>query len=346
VEIELKNLDARSNDFSCSMLLASATPASAYQTVRLTPVFWYRIDQFAAPANRAQRSTVQINQRIFRFEEVFRKTHAPRFTCDVRPNENSHIGLQPPDFTRKPLNLTAQAPPREVPMIEAIKNPTSEQLAIRAANRQRKRIQRAKEKARSDRAVLRYFDRLQAAKINADGIAWQQKRNLCTLGEIAPGVDAKTVDEALEVAREFARALGTPDVQDGESLLDFERRVFEAWVNYDKFVGRDDAGGNHPDAGGHAPYLNRETGELSPGHGRTYWIDHCGGFEKCWMPLPGAKVKIDIASLPKLRKLKQPEEPKPAPKPVPPTPTLVISPQNVAHFAWIPPRGHHYLNGG
>jgi hypothetical protein len=63
------------------------------------------------------------------------------------------------------------------------------------------------------------------------------------LGEIAPGVDAATIDEALEVAREFARALVISDVQNGESLQDFERLVFEAWVNYDKFVGRDDAGG-------------------------------------------------------------------------------------------------------
>ena len=38
-------------------------------------------------------------------------------------------------------------------------------------------------------------------------------------------------------------AHSVPDVQEGESLLDFERRVFDAWVNYDKFVGRDDTGG-------------------------------------------------------------------------------------------------------
>ena len=146
------------------------------------------------------------------------------------------------------------------------------------------------------------------------------------LGEVTPGVDARTIEEALEVAREMARAFNVPDVQEGESLLDFERRVFDAWVNYDKFVGRNDAGGNFPFAGGGgAPYLNRETGELSPGHGKDYWMEHCGGFDECWKALPGAKEKIDLASLPKLKKLKKPEEPKPAPKPTPaPTPPAPI----------------------
>ena len=93
------------------------------------------------------------------------------------------------------------------------------------------------------------------------------------------------------------------DVQEGESLLDFERRVFDAWVNYDKFVGRNDAGGTFPFAGGgNAPYLNRETGELSPGRGKKYWVEHCGGFDECWKPLPGAKETIDLATLPKLKK--------------------------------------------
>lgn len=102
--------------------------------------------------------------------------------------------------------------------MEHAEEPTPNRLAVRHANRERKRKQRARDKARSDRAVQAYFNRLQAAKVNADGLAWQQKRNLCTLGEIAPGVDAATIDEALEVAREFARALVISDVQNGESL--------------------------------------------------------------------------------------------------------------------------------
>lgn len=231
--------------------------------------------------------------------------------------------------------------------MEPIEQPTPEQLSIRAANRQRKRVQRARDKARSDRAVLAYVDRLQAAKINADGLAWQQKRNLCTLGEFAPGVDAITIADALEVAREFARALAVSDVRENESLFDFERRVFDVWAAYNEFVGHNDAGGNSPDAGGgHAPYLNRETGELSPGHGREYWIKHCGGFEKCWTPLPGAKEKIDIASLPKLKKLKQPEEPKPEAKTISLVPAPVVPQQpNAVNFSWVPPHAYEFLNG-
>ena len=70
--------------------------------------------------------------------------------------------------------------------MEHAEEPTPNRLAVRHANRERKRKQRARDKARSDRAVQAYFNRLQAAKVNADGLAWQQKRNLCTLDEIAP----------------------------------------------------------------------------------------------------------------------------------------------------------------
>jgi hypothetical protein len=232
--------------------------------------------------------------------------------------------------------------------MEPIEQPTALQLARRKANRLRKQVQRAKDRARSDRAVLAYLDRVHARQVNADGLAWQQKRNLCTLGEVAPGADAKTIDEALEVAREFARALVIHDVQEGESLLDFERRVFDAWVTYDKFVGRDDAGGTLPGAGGGgAPYLNQETGELYPGHGKAYWVDHLGGFDRCWTLLPGAKEKIDIASLPKLKKRKVPEEHVPEAKAVPPPPTPITPHEqpNAIHFSYISPDAYRYLNG-
>ena len=120
--------------------------------------------------------------------------------------------------------------------------------------------------------------------------------------------------------------------------------VFDSWVNFDKFVGRNDAGGNFPFAsGGGAPYLNRETGELSPGHGKNYWVDYCGGFEGCWRVLPGARNEIDLASLPKLKKLKMPEESKPAPKATPaPTPSAEIPQQqpNAINFSWIAPKTH------
>ena len=109
------------------------------------------------------------------------------------------------------------------------------------------------------------------------------------VGEIRPGVDARTLEEALEIAREIARALVVPDVMEGESLLDFERRVFDAWTNYEGFHG-----GNNSCDGGGAALLNRPTGKLSPGRGRLYWQEYCGGFDECWQALPGAKKRLDL----------------------------------------------------
>jgi hypothetical protein len=54
--------------------------------------------------------------------------------------------------------------------MEHAEEPTPNRLAVRHANRERKRKQRARDKARSDRAVQAYFNRLQAAKVNADGL--------------------------------------------------------------------------------------------------------------------------------------------------------------------------------
>jgi hypothetical protein len=234
--------------------------------------------------------------------------------------------------------------------MQTIEQATPEQLAKRRSNLQRKQRQRAREKARSHQAIQDHLDRVRGKETNAEGIARRTKLNQCSLGEISPGVDARTVEEALEVAREMARALGISDVQEDESLHDFERRVFEAWTNYDKFVGRDDAGGRSPLAGGgHAPYLNRETGELSPGLGRDYWVEHCGGFDECWKQLPGAKKKLDLAALPKLKKLKRPEEPKPETKAalVPPTPAPIPQQQpDAIHFMYVPPDAQRYLHGG
>jgi hypothetical protein len=234
--------------------------------------------------------------------------------------------------------------------MKTIEQPSLEQLAQRKAALKRKQRQRARDKARSHQAMVDHLERIKADKMNAEAIARRTQRNQCMFGETAPGIDARTIEEALEVAREMSRALNVPDVQEGESLLDFERRVFDAWVNYDKFVGRNDSGGNFPFAGGgHAPYLNRETGELSPGRGKDYWVKHCGGFDESWKPLPGAKETIDLASLPKLKKLKRPEESKPEPNATPastpPEPTPQPQP-NAINFAWIPPNAQRYLHGG
>jgi hypothetical protein len=227
--------------------------------------------------------------------------------------------------------------------MKPLEQPTPEQLAKRKSNLQRKQRQRAREKARSRQAMEDHLERIKGDRMNAEGIARRTKRNECTFGETSPGIDAKTIDEALEVAREMARALSSPDVQEGESLHDFERRVFDAWTNYEGFRG----GYNSSDGGG-APYLDRLTGELFPGLGKPYWEEYCGGFDECWQPLPGAKKQVDLGSLPKLKKLKQPEESKPELKaaPVPALPAPIPRPQpDAIHFMYVPPDAQRYLNG-
>jgi hypothetical protein len=133
--------------------------------------------------------------------------------------------------------------------MESMEQPTPELLAKRKAALDRKQRQRAREKTRSHQAMVDHLEKLKGDRMNAQHIARRIQRSQCMLGEVTPGVDARTLEEALEVAREMARALTVPDVQEDESLLDFERRVFDAWVNYDKFVGHKDAGGNLPFAG-------------------------------------------------------------------------------------------------
>jgi hypothetical protein len=214
---------------------------------------------------------------------------------------------------------------------------------IRAANRVRKQLQRSRDRARSDRATLAYFERLRAEKVYAEDIARRTARGMCTFGEVAPGVNASTVEEALEVAREMARAIGADDVSEGESLLDFETRIFNEWINFAEFIGHHSA----TVGGGGGPYLNRETGQLFPGFGKAFWIDH-GGFDKNWTPLPGAKEKIDRATLPKLKDVKKVEEAKPKPS-APPRPFLPTpvpqQPPNAVHFGWIPPGAYRHLHG-
>ena len=227
--------------------------------------------------------------------------------------------------------------------MQTIEQATPEQLAKRKANLERKQRQRAREKARSLKAIEDHLEKLRAKEMNAEGIARRTKLNQCSLGEISTGVDAANLDDALLVAREFARALSIPDVQESESLHDFERRVFDAWVNYEGF-----RGGNNSSDGGGGPHLNRQTGELSPGRGKLYWQEYCGGFDECWQSLPGARKTLDLAALPKLKKLKRAEEPKPEPKAavVPPTPAPIPQQQpDTINFAWIPPAAQRYLNG-
>src|ERR1700757_3985825 len=146
----------------------------------------------------------------------------------------------------------------------------------REYNRERKQRQRGKEKAERQESIEAAHEARCARELNTKEQEYRNRTGKCFFGEVRPGVDADNIADALQVAREMARALGTTDVHDGESLSEFERRIFSAWTA----VG--------------APFLNRQTQQLSPGWGREYWEEHCGGFDKSWKPLPGAKQEIDL----------------------------------------------------
>lgn len=102
------------------------------------------------------------------------------------------------------------------------------------------------------------------------------RRGLCFLGEVTPGRDGKNIHEALFSARKFAKALGEPDVVLAESLTDFERRVFKAWVTFEGFQK------SSPHFGGSAPFLNMKTMQLEAGWGGSMF-----SFDR-WVHLPGA----------------------------------------------------------
>jgi len=145
------------------------------------------------------------------------------------------------------------------------------------AQREKNKIrqQRHRNKKKHDRQEAEY-----AEQMNRDGLAHRIREGRCFLGEVSPGVDATSLQDALQVAREMARALGIADFTGG-SLVDYERNVFDAWI----------------ERGG--PFLNRQTQQLSPGWSKQYWSDH-GGFDKCWTALPGNDQQIDAGLIPPL----------------------------------------------
>jgi hypothetical protein len=108
---------------------------------------------------------------------------------------------------------------------------------------------------------------------------WRRRDRLAFPGELEAFQDAQNCSDALIVAREYILALGQPDVQAGETLLDVERRVVSAWVEQG------------------APLLNRNTLRLDTSVASTadgYTFD----FDTQWVPIDGANEVIDISTLP------------------------------------------------
>jgi hypothetical protein len=111
----------------------------------------------------------------------------------------------------------------------------------------------------------------------AEYMHWRRTERLVFPGEVAPDENAQTCADALLVAREFLAALHKPGIKSGETLLDIEHRVLNAWAA----------------AGG--PLLNRNTRKLETSvAGPAFDFD----FDK-WTMLDGADLPIvDIAPLP------------------------------------------------
>jgi hypothetical protein len=155
----------------------------------------------------------------------------------------------------------------------------------REAARLRKQAQRGRDKIKKQTAkAAKHIEKeLLEESLNLSGMAREDvgqadviRRGLCFLGEVAPGRDGTNIHEALYSARTFAKALKEPDVVFGESLTDFERRVFKAWVTFEGFQK------SSPHFGGSAPFLNMKTLQLEAGWGGSMF-----SFDR-WVHLPGA----------------------------------------------------------
>jgi hypothetical protein len=175
-----------------------------------------------------------------------------------------------------------------------------QQAQIRQYQRDQKREQRKRQRLERDQRILAEGNRLAAEKINREGQNERAALNVVFFGEDSPSHDATTIESALAVCREFARALAQEDIQPGESLKHFEIRIGRVWM---------DQGGS---------FLNRATQQLRKGWG-DYWREK--NFDKTYKLLPNAAKPVDVASLPSL-----PEIPisKPEKAPVVPAPVAQV----------------------
>jgi hypothetical protein len=140
----------------------------------------------------------------------------------------------------------------------------------KASQRERTAKHREKLKARSAEDVL-----ANEQKRRDEFDQWRTEQRLVTPGEREALINAESVEDALQVAREFLVALNQPDLQPGETLRDVERRTVSAWC-----------------AAG-AGLLNRNTLRIDASTASTidgYTFD----FDTKWIPLEGADAPIDI----------------------------------------------------
>jgi hypothetical protein len=164
--------------------------------------------------------------------------------------------------------------------------------------RKAKREQRARERVARDAERAKQKEDDYESSEHGDENEIRVKHIVVYFGDTAPGVPAKTFDEELAVAREFARALEQPDVIVGETLSAFAKRIFLKWLEHplsSKNLGYD------PNADLYLPGLARRTGKFNHDYG--YRLSATKPFEEVWEappPFTGDEL-IDVANLPPLR---------------------------------------------
>lgn len=213
---------------------------------------------------------------------------------------------------------------------------TEQELTIRTGNRKRQRLHRKRQKEKRARA-------LEAQRLDSER-AERISRGPHFFGESSPGRNADTFASELQIHREFLRALGKEDVQEGETLRAVAKRTFAAWLT-GPFTCRSCGPPFY------VPAFNRIRQKFDPDFG--FGIGDVL-FEEVWTPpkdCTGDEL-IDAGTLPKLPKLSKakPEKPEPTVEQASPTPSLpppIPQPQpNTINFAWIPANAQRYLQGG
>jgi hypothetical protein len=212
--------------------------------------------------------------------------------------------------------------------------PAEQQLAIRAANRERQHRHRQREAQKRARAI--------EAQRLASERAERMRRGPHFFGESSPGCIANTLADELQIHREFLRALCQEDVRDGDTLRTVAKRAFEAWLK-GPFACRIYGPPFY------VPAFDRTNQRFDPDFG--FGIGDVR-FEDIWTPprdCTGDEL-IDLGALPKLRKLSKVKprtleaKAEPAAQPTP-TPAPQQPQPDAINFAWIPPDAHRYLNG-
>jgi len=150
-------------------------------------------------------------------------------------------------------------------------------MAQTQTDSERKRLQRERTRKHREKVKERAANDATAAEQRKfpEFNSWRTEQRLVSPGEREAFINAESVEDALQVAREFLVALGMPDVQPGETLLKLERRVVTAWLE----IG--------------APLLSRITLKFDHSTGSTtdgFTYD----FDTKWIPLDGANEVIDL----------------------------------------------------